>query len=47
MNETCKDCGKPIHFVEHENRWYHDGLNDILACPSTDLILKPAARPEA
>ena len=37
MNDICKDCGKPIYWVEDLALWYHDSLADSLACPSTDV----------
>lgn len=36
----CDSCGKPIHWVESEQRYYHDNLNDILTCGA--IVIVPA-----
>jgi hypothetical protein len=37
MTDTCGTCGKPIYWVDGENQWYHEDLNDILTCPATEV----------
>ena len=47
MNETCKDCGQPIHWSGEAGEWYHDSTAAILACPGrypVEMVLSgPAA----
>ena len=50
MNEICKQCRKPIHWVdkgtEDGGAWYHDHLVDTFDCPAypVEMVLSgPAA----
>ena len=40
MTDICSTCGKPIYWVDGEDQWYHEELNDILTCPA--IVVGPA-----
>lgn len=40
MTSTCKDCGKPIYWVDDLSLWYHQRLSDALYCQA--IYVEPA-----
>ena len=41
--DTCKNCGKPIYWLDDLGLWYHWNLADALHCPTPSYQVEPAA----